>query len=445
MKAGLSLPVLAALSSKVAGRALNRTTQSLSYSLAVPAIPRPYWWQGPSSLTLKDTIYGSLSSVPLPTIPPSSEEPCESESTKFIFASSLTASYVVTSIASTSLTVSNYGSSGCRSTSSGSVPLSHHTEILSGQSSTSIQISTPLPTFIYSPLPSSTALQYSFIPTEYPMVPIVGSSGIVVYPPSPSSTSITASTLVPATSSSLVFTSAATSVTTPSIAGSDSVKVSPFPASSAAQSVSQLQSSIEIASPIPNVSASLSTSILITVTTIVPVPSVGTSSVISISSATGTLTDALPTPSSSTSTRSGSIPASWSSPQPSSMRYSSSNLGASPPSSQTTSIISITSATKTAPGSSATLSDLFPVAPPFSYNPSASQPASSPEASSANVAGSSAHTSTLATSTSSVSATAQSTSIPLAPSAAGASGGFGSRTKEKVWWLTFFLPLLLTL
>ncbi|EAT77070.1 hypothetical protein HBI56_200190 [Parastagonospora nodorum] len=70
-----------------------------------------------------------------------------------------------------------------------------------------------------------------------------------------------------------------------------------------------------------------------------------------------------------------------------------------------------------------------------STNPPSSStlaPTSTPQSTSAR--------STLGTRSSS--ATSQSTSIPPAPSAAGASGSLGGQGKERVWWVTFLLPLL---
>lgn len=71
--------------------------------------------------------------------------------------------------------------------------------------------------------------------------------------------------------------------------------------------------------------------------------------------------------------------------------------------------------------------------PPSSYNPSMSR---SLEPSSASAEG---HT----PSTSSTSSSPTNTEIPPAPLAAGASGGMGTRGKERVWWVIFFTPFML--
>ncbi|KAF1938122.1 hypothetical protein EJ02DRAFT_469174 [Clathrospora elynae] len=359
-----------------------------------------------------------------------------------------------------------------------------HTASLSVSSSANS--STLLPTFIYSPLPhSSTAGLASpssvFIP-DYPAVTPIVVSRTVVYPPSLSSSIVVHTTLPPVSTPgvSSVASRPSTSSVQPA-PGSSSVHSLPAQQSSvvtvapvstfgvSGSSTTQPTVTVIIPIPLPKSSMVVSTATLPSQTVVIPVPppagktiattfttTITVTSIVPGTSTTLTVAVPIPPPASSSyvslfttlpsvsassmipglsSSATVAVPITASSFASTASRSISS--GAAPSASQLSSSIPSTVSTQTPTQPS---SSIYPTYPPYSYNPSAPQPSASPisrptpEPSSALVAGT-----TLAPSSA---VKPQGTGIPLAPSAAGSSGGFGSRGKERVWWVTFFIPLL---
>ncbi|KAI4626010.1 hypothetical protein J4E80_003145 [Alternaria sp. BMP 0032] len=135
--------------------------------------------------------------------------------------------------------------------------------------------------------------------------------------------------------------------------------------------------------------------------------------------------------------------------QPTSISTSDSDEPSSSATDSASTILSTVTVTSSTPSPPSNTDTAFPTAPPFSYNPSASRGSASPisrptpEPSSALVAGSTLSTATTPSSTST--RISQYTGVPPAPPAAtgGASGMLSDRSKERVWWVAFFVPLLL--
>ncbi|CBX93516.1 hypothetical protein IAQ61_009206 [Plenodomus lingam] len=429
--------VLATLSTEVLGRVAPRH---------VNEIPHPYWWEGPSTESLRENAYG-LSSVPLPTSPPWREEPCEGG----LKTTTPSSEHNTSLSTSTGHQESTRWSSDRYATTTTSPafnsPTSHHIPTTGSQSLL-------IPTFIYSPLPSASlpAGNYSSpsnSASRTPLVPILGTSGYVVYPPYPTSIPTVYPTTISTTLGFSAVSSGAGSLNT-----STQVVPVPLPKPSASASGSQaiptsinvptiFSSTVSPTAPGQESSVSSQTgsshfaapSSVSKDTTFLHLPTLVTVTFSVTSSSSRTILS-----SSATSAPLPTIVSNLSTPVSSAIAT---------PASRSSSIQTTFSIVSTSTQDSST-KGLFSTPSPYSDHLSASRASISPTPSSSASAvssitatGTSASISGLPSSTRS-SAGTQGTGIPLAPSAAGASGGM-TRGKEKVWWLSFLVPLLLTL
>lgn len=359
-----------------------------------PAIPHPYWWEGPYTASLKDTPYESDTPFPLPTLPPTPEEPCDTEvaTATPIHTSEPDPCESETAISYPMPTSdSGYDSPGLPTPSDGYAVYTSSYEAYPPplRPSSTLEVP-PVPsiTFVYSPIQSSSIPEYTPEPSLPTSIPVYS---FVVSQPLGSRSAV-----VPSQQNSIGYKTPAltsylarSSLTPPS--GTVIIPVSPSVVSNS------------ISTPVPSGAIS----------SILPGPTTGVASVIA-------------------------------SPESSVGSDSTSLLIPSPSNTEALSTVQVTSSLPLQASSMITLliSDPSPIS--SVSTPASSLRASTAQSSSIFITYSSVRVTISTTAAPSSSPTTQGTGIPPAPSAGGSPGGIG-RGKERVWWVTFLIPFLFAL
>ncbi|KAH8730573.1 hypothetical protein GQ44DRAFT_448900 [Phaeosphaeriaceae sp. PMI808] len=379
-----------------------------------PAIPHPYWWEGPSTESLKQRLYESQTSIPLPTLPPMKEEPSGS-------GTSILATVVETPTPSPSneLTSNNPSS------------------IVNWSPSNSFYVSPiPLPSTAQVPPtpPVSSAAGYtSPLPVATSVVPLPASSVVSWSPsnsfyvePIPLPSNVEQSSL-PSPSAiygSLVPSAGASYLPPPPAALTSALPLhASSPPSGVAQTVVQTPSFTPGVVPsftpgvIPSYTPGLVPSYTQSVGSLVSsVPAIPSSARFSVLPSQSVSSGLAPSASlSPTSVPTTLVATSSSAPSAASSVSTSVASAASSITSVVTSLVTPSQSSASAPSSAA-----------VSPRPSSSG------LSSANIASASAGSTLSATTIQTASANSQGTGIPPAPSAGSASGSLGVRGKERV-------------
>ncbi|KAF1917113.1 hypothetical protein BDU57DRAFT_256212 [Ampelomyces quisqualis] len=409
-----------------------RTTMLIALSAGVSAYA-PAHPSHTTTQTLPNSTPSTIAGYSNPS--PSADEPCESKKSTSEMASGR--HQTATVIVAISSPVPSRPPSFKESLSTGnsfyvsppSIPSSSKPVLLPTSSAI-----IPAPTFSVPAIHTSSAT--AAVPTSsYPVVPLPvpspspkdslspSNSFYVVLPPASSVLQATYSTASPLTFSTLASPSNTPIIPAPVYTSSLGSAASVPSAVALIQVQSQLYIPGVIPSSTPGVVPLFTPGVLLPSLTPGIVPPVQTSVATFVQSSQATTSTVVSSVSSSATSRPFTLDISISS--------------AIPPASSTLS--SITSA---APSVQSSITSAASSAAK-SYAPTSQTSTSAPESTASSPRPSSPAASTIRTSSSRTSsATTQTTSIPPAPSAGGSSSTFGTGSKERVWWVAFFIPLV---